>query len=95
MPAPGSGIGGREAVLRAKLKSWGQAGQRSRNWVVDTGASRHVCPPCAVTGKLRPTSAVVATANGTVRALGSATVSVDGMGCDVDAIVLPGARLAY
>ena len=79
------------AVLRAHVKRTEQFSPRGRNWVVDTGASRHVCPPTAVAGALRPIGAVVETANGTVRAEGAAVVSVDGLGHDVEAIVLPGA----
>ena len=60
-------------------------------WVVDTGASRHVCPPRVAGEQLRPSRAVVDTANGTVRAAGEATVRVEALGHGVDAIVLPSA----
>ena len=57
-------------------------------WVVDTGASRHVCPPAAVRGHLRPSGCAVETANGKVRALGEATVLVPGLRAEVDTVVL-------
>ena len=65
--------------------------QAAQFWVVDTGASRNICPPDAASGRMRPSDAIVETANGTVRAIGEATVAVPGLGAAVKAIVLPGA----
>ena len=60
-------------------------------WVVDTGASRHVCPPAAACGPMRPTRMRVDTANGTIAADGEATAHVAGLQGDVDVVVMVGA----
>ena len=64
------------------------AQRQAAGWVVDTGASRHVCAPAAAQGRLRPGGGAVETANGTVRAVGEATVFVPGIHAAVDAVVL-------
>ena len=63
----------------------------ARRWVVDTGASRTICSPSAVVGTVRPSSVLVETANGTVRAVGEAEVKVPCLRDPVTAVVLPGA----
>ena len=60
-------------------------------WVVDTGASRNICPPSAVHGAMRPSDVLVETANGNVRAAGEAEVLVPCLRGPVTAVVLPGA----
>ena len=75
-------------VLRAHPSN---ARWRPRGWVADTGASEHVCGPEDAAHGVRPTSTVVETANGHVRAVGRATVDVSGLGRTVEALVLPGA----
>ena len=76
-------------VLRAR--PGGGARSKPRDWVIDTGASKHVCGPDEAARAVRPDSTVVETANGDVRAVGVATVDVPGIGRCVDALVLPGA----
>ena len=58
-------------------------------WVVDTGASRHICGATATYGNRRATEHTVETANGTVRAAGTATAYVPGIQQAVDVVVLP------
>ena len=60
-------------------------------WVVDTGASRHVCSPDVAARSLRPSDVAVETANGRVTAVGEATVHVPALGVTVDALVLENA----
>ena len=66
----------------------GQRGAQRQAWVVDTGASRHVCPPAAAGPAIEPCETAVETANGRVAAVGRSTVRVSGLGDDVDALVL-------
>ena len=89
----GPAVAWRACTPRAEHRRRTRAGDGPRHtqcWVVDTGASRNICPPSAAAGQLRPSDAIVETANGTVRAMGEATVAVPGLGATVKAIVLPG-----
>ena len=73
---------GRGSAARA-TPSYGR-----NSWVVDTGASRHICPP-ALAGSLQSACGMtVDTANGPVRAAGQASVHIPALGRAVDAVVL-------
>ena len=81
----------RKQRRRARAANCGAEGRVARaatEWVVDTGASRHVCPPAAALSGMRPSKCAVETANGKVGALGEATVYVPGIQTTVDAVVL-------
>ena len=83
------------SVLRARVTPTANAAQRScetkdsrgPRWVVDTGASRHICPRSAAESAIRPRCVSVETANGKVVAAGEATVRVPALG-QVDALIL-------
>ena len=81
--------GDRVSVLRARVPPTANAAQRTcaSGWVVDTGASRHICPRSAARNRIRPHSVSVETANGVVTSAGVATVSVPTLG-DMEALVL-------
>ena len=83
-PAPVMRAGERRGVGEVRTEG-------HHRWVVDTGASRHVCHPGAVAGAVRPTEAIVETANGTVRAAGTTIVPVSQLDHAVEAVILPGA----
>ena len=57
-------------------------------WVVDTGASRHVCSPTVAGSALQPSDVTVENANGTVRVAGEAHVRVPGLRSIVPALVM-------
>ena len=77
------------------LRAYNTAATRHANppgqeWVVDTGASRHVCPPSAATNGIRNSDIRVETANGVVKAIGETSIFVPSLGRTVAAVVLPG-----
>ena len=78
---------GRAAAAREKVKR--VRSPPPAEWVVDTGASSHICPPSATQGAQRAARCLVETANGIVAAAGRATVYVPGVRSAVEAVVLP------
>ena len=79
----------RKRALAARSAAARDRAGPAAEWVVDTGASRHICAPSAAQGAQRATECVVETANGTVKAAGEATVYVPGIRKAVEAVVLP------
>ena len=61
-----------------------------RAWLVDSGASEHICSPDRIEGSIESTSAVVETANGRINPGGKGTVHVDLLRDKVVAIMLKG-----
>lgn len=61
-----------------------------RTWLIDSGASRHMCPLESIESTIRPSTVVVETANGIVRPLGEGTARVEALARSVDAVILEG-----